>query len=427
MIVLPTDILKNCARRNGRRSLRLSRRDGGEVYSAICPNEGSQVASGTIHVVDPSGQVDVAGIGQAEDEVRVIARRHNAESAAGGSDQEGRWQAKGFIRRQGGWEESPVELVPVEEDLFSRTKGLLETAVLAGKWVFIPGMGSGGAPIAMELAKIGVNQVILDHDRLEVANVGRHLLGLSDVGRLKTTAMADRLRDKNPYATIETCTEKITWETQDLVRDFVRRSDLTICAVDGREPRVILNKVCVEEGKPLIVAGAFRRAYGGQILLVRPRQGPCYQCFLQALPEAASDQEISSRGDAARIAYSDRPVAIEPGLSTDIAPISLMVVKLAIQYLLGDQETTLRSLDEDLAAPWHIWLNRREAGTSYEKLQPMAFNLDGLRVLRWYGLPMDRDPTCPCCGDFLAGLAEKEGIQTSSEEIAAFAAPESAT
>jgi len=425
MIVLPTEILQDSAGRTGHRSLRLRRRDGGQVYSAICLHENADVVSGTIHVVAPSQHVDVARIGQDDDEVRVIAsRQKSGDKTAGGQDPKGFWQAKGFIRRQGRWVESPVELVPVREDLFSRTTGLLETAVFADKWVFIPGMGSGGAPTAMELAKIGINQIILDHDRLEVANVGRHVLGLSDVGRFKVNAMADALRDKNPYATIETCTQKITWDTQELVRDFVRRSDLTVCAVDGGAPRALLNKVCVEEGKPLIVAGAFRRAYGGQILFVRPHKGPCYQCFIQALPEAAADREISSEADAARIAYSDRPVAIEPGLSTDIAPISLMVTKLAIQYLLEDQDTTLRSLHEDLAAPWHLWLNRREAGTNYADLEPMAFGLDGLRVLRWYGLPMDRDPHCPCCGDFEAGLAEKEGFRVTQEDMAAFAGPE---
>jgi hypothetical protein len=77
-----------------------------------------------------------------------------------------------------------------------------------------------------------------------------------------------------------------------------------------------------------------------------------------------------------------------------------MVVKLAIQELLRGTETTLRPLDDDLVAPLYLWLNRREPGTQFEKLEPLGFSLGGLRILRWYGIDLKRDPGCPVCGDF---------------------------
>ncbi|NIN70054.1 MAG: ThiF family adenylyltransferase, partial [Anaerolineae bacterium] len=79
-----------------------------------------------------------------------------------------------------------------------------------------------------------------------------------------------------------------------------------------------------------------------------------------------------------------------PGLSTDIAPISIMVVKLVIQELLKGTETTLRSLEDDLIAPWYMWLNRREPGTQYENLEPLEFNISGMNILRWYGIDVTR-------------------------------------
>ena len=39
---------------------------------------------------------------------------------------------------------------------------------------------------------------------------------------------------------------------------------------------------------------------------------------------------------AEAIAYSDRPVAIEPGLSLDVLPIANMLTKLALMELLAD-------------------------------------------------------------------------------------------
>lgn len=416
MIVLPTEILAKLLVSQGRLSLRLCRRDGGQVYSALAGSQAGATVAGSLRQVPTLDSALPDDGCEGEAEVCVLACRQEAGSAEGPDRPAagGDWKAKGFTRREGGWDEVPVDLVPVREDLFSRSRGLFETDVLAGKRVFTAGLGSGGAPIVMELAKLGIDQIIMDHDRVEVANVGRHVLGLSDVGRFKATAMAERILDKNPYADVEACTEKITWGQEARVGEYIDRSDLTICAVDEHDARVILNKNCVERGKSLIMAATFRRAYGGQVLVVRPGVGPCYQCFLQTLPEQARDQEISSVHDAERLAYSDRPVPIEPGLATDIAPMSLMVAKLVIQHLLKEQETTLRSLDADLAAPWYLWLNRREGDTQYAELPPMSYNLDGLAVLRWYGLPLDREEGCPCCGDFVAVAAREKGISIGS-------------
>ena len=179
---------------------------------------------------------------------------------------------------------------------------------------------------------------------------------------------------------------------------IIRKADEVICATDNKSSKLITNRLCVEENKPCIFAGAFRRAHGGQILVVQPFVSLCYQCFCMLLPEKENDQEISSQEHAESLAYTDRPVPIEPGLSIDIAPISLMVVKIVIQHLLKGKETTLRSLDDDLKAPFLFWLNRREKGTQYEKLQPLGFNFNGITILRWYGVDMKKHPDCPVCG-----------------------------
>jgi hypothetical protein len=88
-----------------------------------------------------------------------------------------------------------------------------------------------------------------------------------------------------------------------------------------------------------------------------------------------------------------------------------MVVKLVIQELLKGTETTLRSLDDDLVAPWLLWLNRREIGTQYENLEPLEFNVGGMHILRWYGIDVKRHPACPVCGDFEGELARRECLR----------------
>ena len=162
-----------------------------------------------------------------------------------------------------------------------------------------------------------------------------------------------------------------------------------------------------------IYGGAFSRAYGGQILRVRPKHSPCHQCFVAAMPDEASDIEISSATDASEIAYSDRPVAIEPGLSLDVLPIANMLAKLVLLELVADKSSTLNTLRRDFDAPWYLWLNRPEPGTQYADLPPLSESSDEMTINRWYGIYFDRDEACPVCGDFVASLASSYGLDPS--------------
>lgn len=415
MIILSADDLTALADGKGG-ALRFRQVGDGNTFTTLGVEEGDDAAAGHLCLSAEPAAVRAADVGQAADRIRVVAWCNtDAADADAGKTASNGLDLRGYVRCGGEWREDLVRIIPSRRDLFSRTAGLFETDVLAGRKVFISGLGSMGSLVVIELAKSGVtNFILMDHDRIEVANVNRHLAGLRDVGRLKTEYMAEAIWEKNPYANVKTYPIRITGDVEDLIRETIDRSDLSVCLADDHEARQPINRFSVELGKPALFAGAFRRAYGGQILFYRPG-GPCYQCFLHALGEAAHDQKIASAARAQAVAYSDQPVPIEPGLSTDIAPISLMVTKLAVQYLLKGKETTLRSLDEDLVAPWFIWLNRREKGTPYEKLGPLEYNVNGLRVLQWHGVDFRADPACPCCGDFVAAMTSDHGqaaIQT---------------
>lgn len=320
-------------------------------------------------------------------------------------------KATGYVKNHQGWQEAKVQIVPVRDEIFSRFGGLIETDAISGKPVFVLGVGSGGSCVALESTKSGVTDIIImDHDRVEVGNVMRHVARLSDVGRFKTKVLAELIREKNPYANVRTLEKKVSWDNIEEVRELVTQAAVVLCCTDNRPSKLILNRLCVEENTPLIIAGAFRRAYGGQVLRIRPGESMCYQCFLMMLPEQSNDEEISSSEQAQDLAYTDRPVEIEPGLSNDIAPINTMVVKLLTQELLKDSSTTLRSLDEDLRAPMFFWLNRREADTQFADIEPLEYNINTFSILRWYGIDVKPHPGCPVCGNFEKYLAEKEGI-----------------
>ena len=400
VIVLDTDLVGK-AEQNSGSSIELSMAywPGEEVYSCFPAQSSTITVPGTLFIARGPGFIPISEIGSPADRIRVTLRENGSAPDEASGHRFQRWVPEGFVCNQGEWQRCPVELIPMETELFSRHRGLFETNALADRSVLGVGLSSLGSPIVRKLAEAGVGHFgLIDGDRLEVGNIVRHEATLPHVGRYKTKFMESMIKGKNPYAKITTWEEKLSWENIDLFRELVRSHDLTILAIDEREGKVVANRICLEEGKALIISGAARRAYAGHILFIRPGETLCYQCFLQQVPDIAKDEEVANKAHAERLAYTDRPVPIEPGLSTDIAPISQMVAKLAIQYLLKGRQTTLRTLDEDLVAPWFMWLNRREVGTDFENLKPLAYNVDGLHVLRWYGIKIPRDPHCPVCG-----------------------------
>jgi molybdopterin/thiamine biosynthesis adenylyltransferase len=323
--------------------------------------------------------------------------------------------------------EEPISTVfaDVQPELATRRSGILETTILADKTVLCIGLGTGGAHVALELAKCGVGRfALVDRDRLTVGNVVRHPGGISQVGRFKVNVVRDSIHDKNPDAKVSTHPLDLGYANKEELRHLVDQADVVICGTDNRASKLLVNQICVEANVPAVYGGAFRRAFGGQVLRVRPKTSPCHQCFVAAMPEEASNVEISSPSDAADIAYSDQPIAVEPGLSLDVLPISNMVAKLALSELLIGLPTTLRALDRDYDAPWYLWLNRPETGTPYADWPPLSESSDEMTINRWYGIYFERDADCPTCGDFISSLAANYGLDLNNLDVLPAASPD---
>lgn len=306
-------------------------------------------------------------------------------------------------------------MLPSSGELFDRNAGIFESDALRGKRVVLAGLGSGGSAVLRELVHAGVGWFLLaDHDHLSPANVCRHELSLRDVGRLKVNALRDYVLDRHPGAVVETLPQRLDADTARSFADTIRAiaPDVIVCGTDNRESRLIVNRAAVEADAYCLFGAVRRRAYG-EILQVLPGVTPCYQCFVMGLPEERATDAASVNGDqSAHVevpAYADRPVAAEPGLSMDIAPVSLMLAKLALVRMLADSGSArFDALAEDLAAPRLLWIGRREPGTIYQDWPPLADSLgEGPRVQQWFGLWLDRRPDCPVCADHAEELPEE--------------------
>ncbi|KAK3742621.1 hypothetical protein QZH41_000464 [Actinostola sp. cb2023] len=281
--------------------------------------------------------------------------------------------------------QTKVLLNPSKDLLYSRSQGLLESGLLEEQKVAIVGLGSGGSHVAIELAKAGVgNFVLVDYDRIELNNIIRHTCGVSDLGRLKTKAIRDRILDKNPFADVKlhNC------DINDLSRgkEILAGCDLIIAATDNSRSRLNINSLAFELEIPALFGKCAVRAAGGEVIVVRPNKGPCFNCVCGS----HGDEEVSSFRQAreANPSYvSDNEVeaTIQVGLSSDIIPISNMIVKIALVELCKGKDSALSSLENDFRSAYYVWANRSDARyLEYE--QDSLDDFSKTSILRWYAV-----------------------------------------
>ena len=301
--------------------------------------------------------------------------------------------------------DTPIEpiIIPARENLYSRSKGLIEVGILEQKRVLIIGLGSFGSQIAIELAKAGVGHfALMDFDRVELHNLVRHTAFLNDLGRLKTDYVKDCLLGKNPYAEVDLFPININ-EHLELLDEEVRKADLVICATDNNQSRFNISEALVRNKTIGIFGRAITRAEGGDVFRYRPG-GPCYVCMIgsdwyNSVAEEITN-EASARANGQIAAYTSPEEAdamVQVGLSSDIEPMCNMMVKLSLLELSRGADSGISSLDDELTFPAYLWVNRRER--HYGSFAP--FNKCGNRptIMRWYGIAFDRNEHCALCGD----------------------------
>lgn len=114
------------------------------------------------------------------------------------------------------------------------------TAVVA-----ICGLGGLGSNIAICLARAGIGKLILcDFDRVDITNLHRQQYKVSQIGMYKTDALAESLREINPYIELEAHTERIT---EDNAVTLLEGADIVCEAFDDAECKAILTNTVLSE------------------------------------------------------------------------------------------------------------------------------------------------------------------------------------
>ena len=302
--------------------------------------------------------------------------------------------------------ERDVNYIPSKDDLYSRSKGILEVNILESKRVMIVGLGSFGSQIAIELAKAGVgNFSLFDFDRVELHNLARHTCTIKDLGRLKTDAIYDAIVGKNPYAHVEKYPIDINKDLE-LLNEEVDKADIVICATDNNASRFNISEALVKQQKLGIFGRAVTRAEGGDVFRYTPG-GPCYCCLIGAGWYDTTAEEITNEDSARQngqiAAYTspeDAEAMVQVGLSSDIEPICNLMVKLTLMELSRGKESGITSLENELVYDYYMWANRRERRHANWAPFPNARNRP--TILRWYGAKIKKVENCPLCSKHIA-------------------------
>ncbi len=266
-------------------------------------------------------------------------------------------------------------------DRVERLLGTQNLAHLAGKRVGIIGLGSGGGFVAQSLAMSGIGHfVLVDDDLLETSNVVRHVADSSDVGRPKAEVVADMIQRRNPKAEVDVRVGRFEQH-----HDALDHLDLLVVAVDGENAKYLINQACLDRHITAVYAGVYERGEGGDAVVIRPYDGPCYACWAAELRDGLGS---ISANDAGELDYGmigpEGTLEAEPGLWLHVVRVAATQADLALNELLRGTEiyktmptntvilanTALEIIDGQTSLPYTaVWVD------------------------------IDRDPHCLVCGE----------------------------
>ncbi len=114
------------------------------------------------------------------------------------------------------WEVVELHAFPTQEEMrkaLDERHGKALQDKLERATVAICGLGGLGSNIAISLARAGIGELILiDFDQVDITNLHRQQYKVSQIGRHKTDALAENLREIAPYVKLTTHTQKISEE-----------------------------------------------------------------------------------------------------------------------------------------------------------------------------------------------------------------------
>lgn len=136
--------------------------------------------------------------------------------------------------------------------------------------VAIFGLGGLGSNVAIMLARAGVGKLILiDFDRVDVANLNRQQYRATQVGELKTEALAANLREISPWVELAPRTARVDEEN---AVALARGADVVCEAFDDPAAKALLVNATLEKTPEKFLVAASGMAGFGDANAIRTRR-----------------------------------------------------------------------------------------------------------------------------------------------------------
>ena len=114
----------------------------------------------------------------------------------------------------------------------------------AGASIAICGLGGLGSNIAVSLARAGIGKLLLvDFDNVDIANLHRQQYKANQIGKYKTEALLENLKEIAPYMDIEIHTAYVTEEN---AAHLLQGADIICEAFDNAECKAMLTNIVLE-------------------------------------------------------------------------------------------------------------------------------------------------------------------------------------
>lgn len=128
--------------------------------------------------------------------------------------------------------------IPTEEEMRAALTERVGTTVQSkfqNATVAICGLGGLGSHVAVSLARAGVGTLLLiDYDRVDITNLHRQQYKATQLGNLKTDALAENLKEIAPYVTCKTYATRLGDENYGSI---LREADVVCEAFDQAEEK----------------------------------------------------------------------------------------------------------------------------------------------------------------------------------------------
>lgn len=164
-------------------------------------------------------------------------------------------------------------MIPTEEemrDALRKRHGEKLQEKFSSAAVAVCGLGGLGSNIAISLARAGIGRLILiDFDRVDVANLNRQQYKASQVGRYKTEALAENLKEIAPYVRLETRTARVTEEN---ARELLGGAQVVCEAFDDAWHKAMLASAVLETMPEKYLVAASGMAGLGSANLIKTRK-----------------------------------------------------------------------------------------------------------------------------------------------------------